>query len=58
MRQAKIYYKDDLAGILTETDDGAVKLGGQHQLLGWRLERPVLDFLHLMGAELDVDEYG
>lgn len=43
---------------LTETGDGAVKLGGQHQLLGWRIERPVLDFLQLMRAELDVDECG
>jgi Domain of unknown function (DUF4279) len=34
-----------------------VKLSGQHQLLGWHLDRRCLDFLERTGAELDVDEY-
>jgi hypothetical protein len=34
------------------------KLPGQHQLLGWHLERRVMDFLVATRAELDVDEYG
>jgi hypothetical protein len=34
------------------------KLAGQHQLLGWHLDRAVLDFLQAAGADLDVDEYG
>lgn len=37
---------------------GIEKVGGQHHLLGWRLDPTVLDFLHQTGAELDVDEYG
>ncbi len=34
------------------------KLSGQHQLLGWHVDRSVIEFLHATGAELDVDEYG
>ena len=50
-----------------EEDDGLVTLddarvieraGGQHQLLGWCLDRRTLEFLHAVGAELNVDEYG
>jgi hypothetical protein len=37
---------------------GWEKLGGQHHLLGWHLERQTLDFLQKTHAELDVDEYG
>jgi hypothetical protein len=40
------------------TDDGLEKLPGQHQLLGWSLDRDVIEFLLDVGAELDVDEYG
>jgi hypothetical protein len=38
--------------------DGLEKLPGQHQLLGWHLSRPTMEFLLDIGAELDVDEYG
>lgn len=41
-----------------EPDAALQKLPGQHQLLGWTLERDVLDFLQVTGAVLDVDEYG
>jgi hypothetical protein len=34
------------------------KLAGQHQLLGWVLDREVLAFLLATGADLDADEYG
>ena len=44
--------------IIDETPDGLVKLGGQHQLLGWHLNRAALAFLHDVGAEIDADEYG
>ncbi len=42
------------------TDDGHVleKLPGQHQLLGWQLEREQLGLLVSMGAYIDADEYG
>ena len=33
------------------------KLPGQHQLLGWHLDRDTLAFLLAIGASLDVDEY-
>lgn len=33
-------------------------LSGQHQLLGWHLDRRVIEFLWESGAELDADEYG
>ncbi|MEV4763303.1 DUF4279 domain-containing protein [Micromonospora chokoriensis] len=39
-------------------DDDDAEESPQHQLLGWHLDRRVLDFLHRTGAELDVDEYG
>lgn len=44
---------EDLSG----PTDGLEKLPGQHQLLGWHLDRPTLEFLRLTGAELDIDEY-
>lgn len=34
------------------------RLSGQHQLLGWHLDRSTLAFLQLTGADLNVDEYG
>jgi hypothetical protein len=37
---------------------GWEKLGGQHHLLGWHVDRQALDFLQKTHAELDVDEYG
>ena len=37
---------------------GFEKLGGQHHLLGWELNRAVLDFLQTTGAVLCVDECG
>ena len=37
---------------------GMHKLDGQHFLLGWHLDKNVLQFLERTGAELDVDEYG
>ncbi|SCL37589.1 protein of unknown function [Micromonospora pallida] len=39
-------------------DTDLVRLPSQHQLLGWHLDRRVLEFLQNTGAELDVDEYG
>jgi Domain of unknown function (DUF4279) len=44
--------------IIDETPDGLVKLSGQHQLLGWHLDRDTLAFLYDVGAEIDADEYG
>ncbi|ASW57817.1 hypothetical protein CIK06_18505 [Plantactinospora sp. KBS50] len=44
---------EDLSGLV----DGLGKLPGQHQLLGWHLDRRTLEFLWLTGAELDIDEY-
>ena len=40
------------------TPEGLVKLTGQHQLLGWHLDRQALAFLTEVDAELDADEYG
>ena len=37
--------------------DGLEKLPGQHQLLGWHVDRRTLEFLRITGAELDIDEY-
>lgn len=34
------------------------KLPGQHQLLGWVLARPVMEFLMALDIELDADEFG
>jgi hypothetical protein len=31
---------------------------GQHQLLGWHLDRETLQFILGIGAAIDVDEYG
>ncbi|WP_279339776.1 DUF4279 domain-containing protein [Sphaerisporangium perillae] len=39
------------------SDPAFEKLPGQHQLLGWHLDRRVLQFLISTHAELDVDEY-
>jgi hypothetical protein len=49
---------DDGEDEVIDVDDGLEKLAGQHQLLGWHLNRDVLDFLSEVGAELDADEYG
>jgi hypothetical protein len=43
---------------ITVTEDGLEKLSGQHQLLGWHLDREVIAFLADVGAEFDADEYG
>ena len=45
---------------LVTLDDGRVlqRAGGQHQLLGWLLDRRAISFLAAVGADLDVDEYG
>jgi len=43
---------------LSSPDAPWQKLSGQHQLLGWALEREVLEFLLATGACFDVDEYG
>ena len=37
---------------------GLAKMSGQHQLLGWHLNRAVIEFMTRLGVELDVDEYG
>jgi Domain of unknown function (DUF4279) len=42
---------------LTSPVEGMEKLAGQHQLLGWHLDARMLEFLHLTGADLDIDEY-
>jgi hypothetical protein len=34
------------------------KLPGQHQLLGWHLDRDAVRLLARVGAEIDADEYG
>ncbi|MFC7502821.1 DUF4279 domain-containing protein [Nocardioides sp. CPCC 206347] len=41
-------------------DDGHEweKMAGQHQLLGWSMEREQLELLVAMGADIDADEYG
>ncbi|WP_202033294.1 DUF4279 domain-containing protein [Nocardioides sp. WS12] len=41
-------------------DDGHEweKMAGQHQLLGWSMEREQLALLVAMGADIDADEYG
>lgn len=43
---------------LSSPDAALQKLPGQHQLLGWVLDREVLRFLLDVDAVLDVDEYG
>jgi len=43
---------------VSDPDDRLQKLAGQHQLLGWHLDRAALDFIQRTRAELDVDEYG
>ncbi|MBO0878343.1 MAG: DUF4279 domain-containing protein, partial [Pseudonocardia sp.] len=43
---------------LSPPDAPLQKLSGQHQLLGWHLDRDILDFLFAVNAEIDVDEYG
>jgi len=44
--------------VIDVTPDGLEKLSGQHQLLGWHLDRHVLNFLSEVEAEFDADEYG
>ncbi|MBX3160029.1 MAG: DUF4279 domain-containing protein [Deltaproteobacteria bacterium] len=41
-----------------QRDDDLEVLEGQHQLLGWHLDRAMIEFLVETGVELDVDEYG
>jgi hypothetical protein len=43
---------------LSPPDAPLQKLAGQHQLLGWHLDRDSLRFLAHVGAEIDADEYG
>jgi hypothetical protein len=43
---------------LSPPDAQLQKLPGQHQLLGWHLDRDILAFLIAVNAEIDVDEYG
>jgi hypothetical protein len=43
---------------LSPPDAPLQKLSGQHQLLGWHLDRDSLGFLAHVGAEIDADEYG
>jgi len=50
--------KDGEEKEISVTEDGLEKLPGQHQSLGWHLDRSVLEFLVEVGAELDADEYG
>ncbi|ACZ83872.1 DUF4279 domain-containing protein [Streptosporangium roseum] len=56
-----VRYLDDEDGEeedLRPPHQGFEKIAGQHQLLGWHLDRRVLQFLVATRAELDVDEYG
>ncbi|GAA3471937.1 hypothetical protein GCM10018965_064900 [Nonomuraea roseola] len=56
-----VRYLDDEDGEeedLCSPQRGFEKIAGQHQLLGWHLDRRVLYFLISTRAELDVDEYG
>lgn len=56
-----VRYLDDEDGeeeALCPSHQGFEKIAGQHQLLGWHLDRRVLQFLISTRAELDVDEYG
>lgn len=54
------YFNDDdgEGEQLSTPDEVLQKLPGQHQLLGWHLDRDVLEFLVAVAASLDVDEYG
>ena len=45
-------------GVAIPIWSGRVKLPGQHQLLGWHLDRKTMEFLVEVGAEVDADEYG
>ncbi|MDN3353086.1 DUF4279 domain-containing protein [Actinomadura sp. DC4] len=56
-----VRYLDDPDGEDEELSPPGValqKLPGRHRLLGWTLDREVLEFLVATGAYLDVDEYG
>jgi hypothetical protein len=56
-----VRYFDDQTGEEEElSPPGAPlqKLPGQHQLLGWHLDRDILTFLIAVNAEIDADEYG
>ena len=44
--------------VVLEDGEELERLPGQHQLLGWHLDSDVISFLHAVGADLDVDEYG
>jgi hypothetical protein len=60
MLQAVRYFGGDEGEeeILSPPDAEIGKIPGQHQLLGFHLDRRILDFLHRVGAEIDFDEYG
>jgi hypothetical protein len=44
--------------VVIEADGQIEDLSRQHRLLGWHVERSVLEFLNEVRADLDVDEYG
>jgi Domain of unknown function (DUF4279) len=44
--------------VVIEADGQIEDLSKQHRLLGWHVERSVLEFLNEVRADLDVDEYG
>jgi len=50
---------EEEADVTARLADGQefVKLSGQHQLLGWILSVEVMQFLIVVGANLNVDEY-
>jgi hypothetical protein len=51
--------EEEETGVTTLVDGREFeKLTGQHQLLGWRLGRDILDFLDDVDAVMDLDEYG
>ena len=63
-RLSVVRYLDDEDGQperidTVEMEDGTklVKLGGQHQLLGWYLDAADLELLVSLNCSLDVDEY-
>lgn len=48
----------DQSGYGLDADAGVERLGGQHPLLGWGMDRDVVELLSECGIGLDVDEYG
>lgn len=49
---------EDLADPIEEDGHVFEKIPGQHQMLGWALDREQLELLVAMGADIDADEYG